>query len=39
MAVFVAAIHIPHHPSKGVADRYKGGLDEAQCGQPQQGGA
>jgi hypothetical protein len=26
MAVFVAAIRIPDHPSKGVADRHKGSL-------------
>jgi hypothetical protein len=34
MAVFVAAILIPHHPSKGVADRNKGELDERQRGHP-----
>src|SRR5258705_7322065 len=33
-AVFVAAIRIPHHPSKDVADRYKGELDERQRGHP-----
>src|SRR5437764_8294278 len=35
MAMFVAAILIPHHPSKGVADRNKGELDERQRGLPQ----
>src|SRR5258707_871945 len=37
VAVFVAAIRIPDHPSKGVADRYKGELDEQQCGHPRTG--
>jgi len=36
MAVFVAAIRIPDHPSKGVADRFKGELDERQSGHPEQ---
>jgi hypothetical protein len=32
--VLVAAIRAPDHPSKGVADRHKGELDERQRGPP-----
>jgi hypothetical protein len=34
MAMFVAAIRIPHHPSNGVADRHKGELDRRNAGAP-----
>src|SRR5258706_12507602 len=37
MAVFVTAIRIPDHPSKGVAERHKGELSRTARGRPSTG--